>query len=67
MSKLDNPGFKAISNICTNFSAVFLASIILPLFIGGLDLSEWPVLILGTTLTISSGFLSVLAAERGNL
>lgn len=58
---------KAISTLCASTFEVFLASIVIPIFVGGFDSSEIPVLIFGLIATTSFGYLSVLFAERGKL
>lgn len=58
---------KAISAICTNFSAVFLASLIIPAFTENFDFNNLPVLLLGLGFTLGSISLSLLFARKGKL
>lgn len=65
--KLKKSGLKALSSVCTEFTAVFLASLVIPAFTGAFDLSRWPVLLLGVLLTVVSLLFSVLFAQKGNI
>ena len=67
MAIFGKSGFRAASAISGNFSAVFLASIVLPIFTERLDLTRLPVVTLGMILTLGAGLFALLAAERGKL
>ncbi len=59
--------FRALSNICGNFSEVFLASVIIPIFKEKFDLSQIPVLIFGVVTTFISIYFSLKFAHAGKL
>jgi len=65
--RLESPEFRALSNVCTNFSEVFLASLVIPVFVGEFDTSRVPVLILGIALTGLFVWLSLIFAKKGKL
>lgn len=65
--KLDKSGSKALSNVCSNFSAVFLGSLVVPVIVGDFDISQWYVLAFGLIGVAVSSWLAVLLARRGNL
>ncbi len=67
MFKLTPSKSRALSNLCTNAFAVFLASIIIPTIVGGFDFYKLPVLIFGIVLTLVSALWSLIFAEKGNL
>lgn len=64
--RLSNSEWKAISNLTANFSAVFLASLIVPFF-AEFDFLKWPVLLSGGVLTSLFSFLSIFTARKGKL
>ena len=51
----------------TNFSEVFLASLVLPIFTEKFELVKLPVVLLGITITFICSYLSVLFAQIGKL
>ncbi len=67
--KSGQPTFRVLSMACMNFSAVFLGSMIIPVFVGPaiVDQIKPFVLLLGLMGTISSLFLSIVFAEKGRL
>lgn len=58
---------RALSTLCANFSEVFLASLVIPIFIGGVDISKLPVLLFGVAGTLLSGLFSLFFTEKGKL
>ena len=66
MFKLTKHTFRALSDICTNFSAVFLASLVIPIFINPADISLGIVLS-GIILMLAATVLSLFCAEKGKL
>lgn len=67
MKKLNLSEIRALSSICTNFSAVFLASLIVPVFSGNFDVSAWSMILLGMGLTIGSVALALYCAKKGKI
>lgn len=65
--KLTKSGFKLLSVICSNFTAVFLGSIILPVIVGNIESYRLPMLIFGVAGTGGFTFLALLFAQRGKL
>lgn len=59
--------FRALSTLCANFSAVFFASLVIPIFFGGIDISKIPVLLFGVVATFIFAWLSLIFAEKGKL
>lgn len=60
-----SPQFSRISNICDNAGNVFLAITVLSPIIGGIDRTDWSVIIVGTALTTVLWTSSVLLARKG--
>lgn len=58
---------KALSALSANFSEVFLASLVLPVFTGSVGNYGLQLLVFGLIGTLISGFLSVKFAEKGRL
>ena len=58
---------RALAVLFTNFAAVFLGSLVIPIFIGGFDVRRVPMVLLGLLATFFSTWLSLLFAERGKL
>ncbi len=58
---------KALSSLFTNFSAVFMASLIVPILTGNFDVTKLPVVLLGLALTIGTAFIAILFAKKGKL
>lgn len=67
MVNITRSQWRAISLLSTNFSAVFLASLVLPVVTGNVDLSKWYVVILGVVLTIFFVWLTLVSAKEGKL
>lgn len=67
LMKITRPEWKALSTLCSNFSAVFLASLVLPIFTAGFDISNWYVLVLGLALTIFFSWLTIASGKKGKL
>ncbi|OGE33110.1 hypothetical protein A3E66_02135 [Candidatus Daviesbacteria bacterium RIFCSPHIGHO2_12_FULL_37_16] len=67
MFKLTSSKSLAISNICINFSTVFLASLVVPIFAGDFNLSKWPIVLSGIIATVSFSLLAIFFAEKGKL
>ena len=67
MFKMTKSKLRALSTLCANFSEVFFASLVIPIFIGGIDISELPVLLFGIVGVFVSGIFSLLFAEKGKL
>ena len=67
MFKFSKSSYKAFSSTFTNFSAVFLASLILPVFTGSVAPVNWPVLLLGILLTVTAVYFSSYFADKGKL
>lgn len=65
--KLTKSEWKALSIIATNFSAVFLTSLVIPVFIGVIDKYATEMLLYGLAGTIISGFLALKFAKEGKL
>ena len=59
--------WRALSTNFLNSSAVFLASMVIPIFTGQFDTSKWYVVTSGIILTILFAYLSLLAAKEGKL
>lgn len=64
---MTRPKWKALSTLCSNFASVFLASLVVPIFIGGFDISEWYVVILGIGFTGGFSWASLVTAQQGRL
>lgn len=67
MFPLTKSKHKALSSVSANFSTVFLASLVIPIFTGEFDINNWPVVLFGLITSISLIWLSVLFAEKGKL
>ena len=67
MVVLTKSSSRALSTISANFSAVFLGSLVLPVFVGDFAVSNWPVILLGLVGVLSSVLLSIKFAQRGRL
>ncbi|MGB9706933.1 MAG: hypothetical protein ACPLXP_02590 [Microgenomates group bacterium] len=65
--KLTNSKLRALSGIFANFSEVFLASMVIPIFFAKVDLGRIIVLILGVALTLISALLALMFAEKGKI
>lgn len=63
--KLNRYEYRALSSACINFSAVFLASLVLPVITGSFDLNNIPVLSLGLVGTFVALYLALICARRG--
>ncbi|MBI3559349.1 hypothetical protein HY085_03040 [Candidatus Gottesmanbacteria bacterium] len=60
-------GYRALSSVCSNFSAVFLATFIVPALTFKIDFPNLSVLIFSLVGTAVFAFLSVVFAEKGKL
>jgi hypothetical protein len=67
MFKMTMSKLRALSTLCANFSEVFLASLVIPVLIDGIDLSKLPVILFGVAGTLLSGLFSLFFAEKGKL
>jgi len=67
MFKLTKSKFRALSTLSSNFSEVFLASLVLPIFTGGSEVTRWPIVLFGIIFTILLGGISLIVAEKGKL
>ena len=67
VAKLTRPKLKALSGIFANFSEVFLASIVIPVFFAKLDANKVFVLLSGLALTLASMLLSLTFAQKGRI
>ena len=67
MFRLTKSKLRALSTLCANFSEVFFASLVMPIFFGGIDISEFPVLLFGVAGTLLSALFSLFFAEKGKL
>lgn len=59
--------YRVLSWICIGYSSVFLASIVIPFFIQGIDHSRWYVLLFGIISTIGTIFFALTFGEKGKL
>jgi hypothetical protein len=53
--------------ICSEFATVFLASVIIPVVLGGPELSQWPVLIWGIINTVAFTHAALLFGDIGKI
>lgn len=67
MATVTSSRAKALSVVFANFAAVFLGSLVIPVFNGGIDIEQLPVVLSGLLATIFSTWLSLIFAERGKL
>ncbi len=67
LMKLSRSKLKALSTIGSNFSEVFLASLIIPVFTGEFTQSRLFLLVLGSILLLVSIYISLQFAEKGKL
>ena len=65
--KFSPPAYKALSSVSSNFSAVFLATFIVPVFSGKFDISNLSVILFSLFGLASFTFLSATFAEKGEL
>lgn len=66
MFKLSLSKLRALSTLSANISEVSLASLVIPAIIG-VDKINWIVIVLGLVAFISTGYLSLLFADKGKL
>jgi hypothetical protein len=59
--------WRSFSMLNSNFAAVTLASLVIPLFTGQFDIARWQVVVLGIISTSSLAWISLLSAEKGKL
>lgn len=63
----DKSQLRVLSAVYVNFSAVFLATMVLsPLFVP-IDKIDWKVLILGLGFTLFSVFMALITGKKGKL
>lgn len=65
--KLTKSHFRAMSYVSANYSAVFLASLVVPFIGKGFDLKDWFVLVFGVAGTITFTIFSALFGGKGKL
>ncbi len=65
--KLTKSGYRVLSTIGSNFSAVFLGSLVIPVFLVKLEVPKVYVLLLGLSLTSISLLLAVKFGEKGKI
>jgi len=66
MVKLSRSNNRVISNVCITSSQVFLASMIIPIFMG-FDLSNLAVLLFGIALFVTMFLLALVFGEKGKI
>ena len=66
MVKLSKYKYRALSQVYINFSAVFLASVVLPV-IFSFDNFSWFIFVFGIICVVGFLILSLLFAEKGKL
>lgn len=65
--KISRYKYKAISMISGNFSEVFLGSLVLPVFLGGLDSYRGIIIVFGLLGVIVFVIIAIISAEKGKL
>ncbi len=59
--------WKVFSSVCTNLSEVFVASVVLPPLVSGLDKVDWRIVSLGLVLAVFSIVFAVVFGEKGKV
>jgi len=67
VDKINRHRLRALSNLTGNFSEVFLASLVIPVFNNKLDLIKIIITIFGIISCIVFAYFSLLFAEKGKL
>ena len=67
MDTVNKHRLKALSNLSGNYSAVFLASLVIPIFNNKIDLAKIVIMIFGIISCIVFAYFSLLFAEKGKL
>lgn len=67
MERIDKHRLRALSNLSGNFSEVFLASLVIPVFNNKVDLTKIVITIFGIISCIVFAYFSLLFAEKGKL
>jgi len=67
MDSINKHRLRALSNLTSNFSEVFLASLVIPIFNNKLDLTKIIITIFGIISCIVFAYFSLLFAEKGRL
>lgn len=67
MIKINRSKLRALSGICSNFSEVFFATLVIPVFSKKAVNIQFSMLLLGITATGIFSYLSLLFAEKGKL
>jgi choline-glycine betaine transporter len=67
MDKINKHRLRALSNLSGNFSEIFLASLVIPIFNNKIDLTKVVITIFGIISCIGFAYLSLLFAEKGKL
>ena len=67
MDKINIHRLRALSNLSGNFSEIFLASLVIPVFNNKIDLTKIVITIFGIISCISFAYFSLLFAEKGKL
>lgn len=67
MDNFSNHKLRALSNLSGNFSEVFLASLVIPIFNNKIDLTKIIITTFGIISCIVFAYFSLLFAEKGKL
>ena len=67
MDSINKHQLRALSNLTGNFSEVFLASLVIPIFNNKLDLIKIIIMIFGIISCVVFAYFSLLFAEKGKL
>ena len=67
MDKINRHRLRALSNLSGNFSEIFLASLVIPIFNNKIDLTKIVITIFGIISCIGFAYFSLLFAEKGKL
>ena len=67
MDKINRHRLRALSNLSGNFSEIFLASLVIPMFNNKINFIKIIITIFGIISCIGFAYLSLLFAEKGKL
>lgn len=67
MGKVNKHRLRALSNLSGNFSEIFLASLVIPVFNNNINFAKIIIMIFGIISCIGFAYLSLLFAEKGKL
>lgn len=67
MNKINRHRLRALSNLSGNFSEIFLASLVIPIFNNSINFAKIIIMIFGIISCIGFAYLSLLFAEKGKL